>query len=77
MKSETTKAFLSKIVSQLGNKVAAVKPNSAFFEQMGPRGIELLIEICTLAKEMDIPVILDAKRGDIGSTAKSLCPLCL
>ena len=67
----TTREFLTKIVAALGDKVAAVKPNSAFFEQLGHRGIELLVEICLLAKEMDIPVILDAKRGDIGSTAKA------
>ena len=68
---QTTKVFLTKIVKELGEKVAAVKPNSAFFEQLGAKGIQLLVEICQLAKDMDIPVILDAKRGDIGSTAKA------
>ena len=68
---EASRVFLSKIVEALGDKVAAVKPNSAFFEQLGPKGIELLVDLVGQAKERGIPVILDAKRGDIGSTAKA------
>lgn len=49
----------------------AVKPQSAFFEAQGLAGIEVLYRILDLAKEMELPVILDAKRGDIGSTAEA------
>jgi uridine monophosphate synthetase len=47
---------------------AAFKPNSAFFEALGADGIEVLVEAVSLVPN-EIPVILDAKRGDISSTA--------
>lgn len=47
----------------------AVKPQLAFFEAEGLEGLQVLFRLLDLAKEMEIPVILDAKRGDIGSTA--------
>jgi len=53
------------------DKVAAIKPNAAFFEQLGLGGLRALKEICTAAQSMKIPLIMDAKRGDIGSTAEA------
>jgi uridine monophosphate synthetase len=47
---------------------AAYKPNAAFFEAHGPEGVQILRQVIA-AIPADIPVILDAKRGDIGSTA--------
>jgi orotidine-5'-phosphate decarboxylase len=55
----------------LGPVVAAVKPQSAFFERFGSRGIAVLertIEACHAAGAL---VVLDVKRGDIGSTAQA------
>lgn len=49
-------------------RVAAVKPQSAFFERFGAAGIQVLEETLALARERDILTILDVKRGDIGST---------
>lgn len=49
----------------------AVKPNYAFYAQYGIDGIEALEKIIELYREADIPVILDFKRGDIGTTAKA------
>ena len=49
---------------------AAFKPNSAFFESFGPEGIQALHDVCASIPK-DIPVILDAKRGDIESTAQA------
>lgn len=49
----------------------AVKPNSAFFEACGLGGLELLAELASSAREQGLLVILDAKRGDIGSTARA------
>ncbi len=46
----------------------AFKPNSAFFEALGPAGMEALAEVIAAVPD-SIPVILDAKRGDIASTA--------
>jgi orotidine-5'-phosphate decarboxylase len=47
---------------------AAVKPNLAFFEAYGSRGLAVL-ERLRASIPADVPVIVDAKRGDIGSTA--------
>lgn len=49
--------------------IPAVKPQSAFYENMGINGIELLKKTCDYAKSKGMIVILDAKRGDIGSTS--------
>lgn len=50
---------------------AAVKPQLAFFEAEGLEGLETLFRVIELAREMEIPLIFDAKRGDIGSTAEA------
>ncbi|HVC40203.1 MAG TPA: orotidine-5'-phosphate decarboxylase [Candidatus Dormibacteraeota bacterium] len=49
---------------------AAFKPNLAFFERLGPEGFQLLIEVVRSAGRHAL-VIADAKRGDIGNTAKA------
>ncbi|AKU92955.1 Orotidine 5'-phosphate decarboxylase [Vulgatibacter incomptus] len=49
----------------------AVKPQVAFFEAQGLRGLEALFRVLELARQIEIPVIIDAKRGDIGSTAEA------
>lgn len=49
-------------------QVAAVKPNIAFFEQYGPAGLEVLQRLRGHVPE-DRILLIDAKRGDIGSTA--------
>ncbi len=51
--------------------VVAVKPNAAFFEARGPAGWALLAEVCQAARALELPVILDNKRGDIASTAEA------
>tara|TARA_A100001015_G_scaffold313469_1_gene420754 strand:- start:241 stop:1137 length:897 start_codon:yes stop_codon:yes gene_type:complete len=53
------------------NKVAAIKPQIAFFEQLGPDGMRLLSEVCIFARSNGFLVIMDAKRGDIGSTSQA------
>lgn len=55
----------------LASTVAAVKPNCAFFEQYGIGGIRALYWLRSACRDLDLPVILDAKRGDIGSTAEA------
>lgn len=62
--------FLLAVLDRVGNKVAVVKPQSAFFEQLGWRGIQVLETVVTGARERGLLVLLDAKRGDIGSTAE-------
>jgi len=48
---------------------ACVKPQFAFYEALGLWGMALLEEVCAAARTLGLPIILDAKRGDIGSTA--------
>ncbi|HET9501792.1 MAG TPA: orotidine-5'-phosphate decarboxylase [Marmoricola sp.] len=50
--------------------VAAVKPQSAFFERFGSRGVAVLERVVQTAREAGAQVVLDVKRGDIGSTAQ-------
>ncbi|AJF60951.1 TPA: orotidine-5'-phosphate decarboxylase [Candidatus Woesearchaeota archaeon] len=51
--------------------VPSVKPNIAFFEQYGLEGLSSLKKLLEDIKKRDISIILDAKRGDIGTTAKA------
>ena len=49
-------------------EVAAIKPQSAFFERHGAAGVAVLEELLAAAREAGVLSILDVKRGDIGST---------
>ncbi|MBN1535517.1 MAG: orotidine-5'-phosphate decarboxylase, partial [Anaerolineales bacterium] len=62
--------FCLRLLEKTGDQVAAVKPNSAFFEAFGAQGISVLKEVIRAVPD-DILVILDAKRGDIASTAQA------
>src|SRR3990170_2749568 len=62
--------FNKAIIDATKDAVCAYKPNSAFYEALGGRGIEVLKQTIAYIKEVapSIPVIVDAKRADIGST---------
>lgn len=62
-------AFLKGVIDATQDLVCAFKPNSAFFERFGAAGMELLQKVISYVPET-IPVILDAKRGDIGNTSR-------
>jgi orotidine-5'-phosphate decarboxylase len=62
--------FALRAAEALGPEVAAVKPQSAFFERFGSRGIAVLEQVVQTAQEGGALVVLDVKRGDIGSTAQ-------
>ena len=55
----------------LAPAAAAVKPQSAFFERFGSRGIAVLERVVETSREAGALVVLDVKRGDIGSTAQA------
>ncbi len=57
------------LIETLAGAVGGVKPNLAFFEALGPEGFELLFELADFAREKGLPVLFDAKRGDVPSTA--------
>lgn len=58
------------VIEQTANSAIAYKPNLAFYEAYGEIGNTALLDTCKALKELDIPVVLDAKRGDIGNTAE-------
>src|SRR5699024_3693738 len=66
--AEGVREFALRTVAELKGAVAAVKPQSAFFEQYGSAGIAALEETLAAAREAGILSVLDVKRGDIGST---------
>lgn len=63
--------FCAGIVDVVAPLVPAVKPQAAFFEQLGPPGIQALANVIGYARQAGLLVILDGKRGDIGSTAEA------
>jgi orotidine-5'-phosphate decarboxylase len=67
--------FVTAIVEATAQFAAAFKPNSAFYEALGPAGMEVLQAVIA-AVPRGIPVILDAKRGDLGNTADRYATAC-
>ncbi len=64
-------AFCLEVVEAVADRVAAVKPQSAFFEALGSPGVAALEVVVREARSAGLIVVLDAKRGDIGSTAEA------
>jgi orotidine-5'-phosphate decarboxylase len=62
--------FAMTAVEAFAGVVAVVKPQSAFFERHGSRGIAVLERVVEGCRERGALVLLDVKRGDIGSTAQ-------
>jgi orotidine-5'-phosphate decarboxylase len=58
------------LVEAAAGKVAVIKPQVGFFERLGPGGMAALAAITRAAREAGLLVLMDAKRGDIGSTAE-------
>jgi orotidine-5'-phosphate decarboxylase len=61
-------AFSLAVVEALGDRVAVVKPQLAFFERHGSAGIAVLEKVLAASAAAGALTIADAKRGDIGST---------
>jgi len=61
--------FLDAVVEVTAEQAACYKPNIAFFERLGLAGLTLLAGLVKSIRERGIPVLIDAKRGDIASTA--------
>ena len=75
--AEAALDFCLRLVKATASYAAAFKPNAAFFELYGPEGWAALKEVIAAVQAESnrlgsmIPVILDAKRGDIASTAEA------
>jgi len=63
--------FCGRVVEAVGDSCAIVKPQSAFFERHGSRGIATLESTIRQFKDAGALVLLDVKRGDIGSTVRA------
>ncbi len=68
-KAAAYEAFCRGVIDVVAPLVPAVKPQAAFFEQLGPGGMVALGRVIRYASEKGLLVILDGKRNDIGSTA--------
>jgi orotidine-5'-phosphate decarboxylase len=66
--AEGLASFTYGVVDALAEHVAVFKPQSAFFERFGSAGIAVLEQATIRLREAGALVIIDAKRGDIGST---------
>lgn len=63
--------FCSRVIDLVAPYCAIVKPQSAFFEALGSAGYQALEQVIAKARSSGLLVILDAKRGDIASTASA------
>jgi uridine monophosphate synthetase len=68
--AEAAEAFCTRLINATHEVALAFKPNAAFFEALGPDGWTALHNVIQAVPD-GIPVILDAKRGDISSTAQA------
>jgi orotidine-5'-phosphate decarboxylase len=62
--------FALTAVEAIAGTAAVIKPQSAFFERQGSRGIAVLEQVVEGCRELGALVLLDVKRGDIGTTAQ-------
>ena len=63
--------FCDACVKVAAGRVAAIKPQAAFFEMQGPKGMQILKDLGHAAMDAGLLVVMDAKRGDIGSTSSA------
>jgi orotidine-5'-phosphate decarboxylase len=69
--AEGMEIFTTTVVNALGDRVAVLKPQSAFFERFGSAGIAVLESTIRQSRAAGALVLLDVKRGDIASTAQA------
>lgn len=67
---KTIEAFFTAVIDAVAGKVPVVKPQIGLFEPWGSEGVALVGKLSAYARDKGLLVILDAKRGDIGSTAE-------
>ena len=63
--------FCQGVIDAVASLVCVVKPQAAFFEQLGPAGCLALGEVIAYARQKGLLVVVDAKRNDIGTTAQA------
>ncbi|WP_156851488.1 orotidine-5'-phosphate decarboxylase [Bartonella refiksaydamii] len=65
------KEFCDILLTAVVGNVGIIKPQAAFFELYGVEGLQVLKELIETAHEQGLLVLVDAKRGDIGSTVEA------
>lgn len=65
-----TTQYCCEVVDAVADVAPIIKPQAAFFELLGPAGMQSLAEVIAHCRKAGILVLLDGKRGDIGSTAE-------
>mmetsp|Transcript_21140 Transcript_21140/g.29610 ORF Transcript_21140/g.29610 Transcript_21140/m.29610 type:complete len:551 (+) Transcript_21140:85-1737(+) len=73
---DTAYSFCKKLIDGTSPYAAAFKPNAAFFEALGPNCGNTTLRRVIDCIPSSIPVLLDVKRGDIGSTAQAYAEAC-
>ncbi|MDP1560205.1 MAG: orotidine-5'-phosphate decarboxylase [Pirellulaceae bacterium] len=68
-RAQAVRDYCCWVVDAVADIVPAVKPQLAFFEELGPAGTQALADVVKYAREKGLLVIGDGKRGDIGTTA--------
>jgi orotidine-5'-phosphate decarboxylase len=63
--------FAFTAVEGLAPHVSVIKPQSAFYERFGSRGVAVLERVIAESRSLGAQVLLDVKRGDIGSTSQA------
>lgn len=69
-RAEVYRRFCCETIDVVASLAPAVKPQLAFFEALGPPGMQALWEVIRYAQDHGLLVIADGKRNDIGSTAE-------
>lgn len=69
--AEACERFCRGIIDAVAPHVVGIKPQLAFFEALGADGIAAFEHLCEYARGAELLVIVDGKRGDIGSTARA------
>ncbi len=70
-RAEAFRLFCRGVIEAVAPHAVAVKPQLAFFEEAGPAALAALVDVIHHARRQGLLVIGDAKRGDIGSTARA------
>jgi orotidine-5'-phosphate decarboxylase len=68
--AKATECYCRTVIDAVVDSAAIVKPQAAFYEQLGPEGMQALHSVILYARTKGLDVLLDGKRGDIGSTAE-------
>lgn len=69
--SAATERYCTELIDAVVDYAPVVKPQAAFFEQLGPAGMCCLARVIEHARKAGLLVLLDGKRGDIGTTAEA------